>query len=116
MAIVVVDQGGSVLAWSAEAERLTGHRGEDMVGKSVETFVPAQLRERHRRGFGRAMETGVAKAEGGAAAIPVLCADGAVRRFAGRFTILRDAYGTASGAAAVFREIEPDGEPLWELQ
>jgi hypothetical protein len=52
---------------------------------------------------------------GAAANIPIVCADGIIRRWPGRFTLIRDARGTPAGAAAVL--VTPaDGDPaLFDL-
>jgi hypothetical protein len=61
------------------------------------------------------MASGTARFEGGCANIPVLCADGAVRRWPGRFTLIRDARGKPAGAAAVL-VVPADGDPpLFDL-
>jgi hypothetical protein len=47
--------------------------------------------------------------------IPVLCADGVVRRWPGRFTLIRDARGRPAGAAAVLVPPAGDDPPLFDL-
>jgi hypothetical protein len=56
------------------------------------------------------MASRTARFEGGSASIPVLCADGAVARWPGRFTLLRDARGKPAGAAAML-VVPADGDP-----
>jgi hypothetical protein len=46
--------------------------------------------------------------EGGSANIPVPCANGAVRRWLGRFTLIRDARGKPAAAVLV---VHADGDP-----
>lgn len=113
--MIVVDRSGVIRYWSEEAERLTGHRGPEAVGKTLDLVVPPDYRQRHWAGFEAAMETGTAPAEGAGANIPVLCADGTIRRWPGRFTLIRDARGRAAGAAAVIVEPRPDDPPFFDL-
>ena len=113
--MVLVDREGTIVAFADEAERLTGHRPDAVVGRSLDVVVPPDYRERHWRGFRAAMETGTARAEGAGASIPVLCADGEVRRFPARFTLVRDARGRPVGAAAALSEPRTDDPALFEL-
>lgn len=113
--MVLADRDGVILALTGDAEALTGHRPAAVVGQTLDVIVPPDYRERHWRGFRAAMETGTARAEGAGASIPVLCADGEVRRFPARFTLVRDASGRAVGAAAAIREPSADDPALFEL-
>jgi hypothetical protein len=61
------------------------------------------------------MESGAARFEGGAAIMPVLRADGAVQRWSGRFTLIRDARGTPAAAAAMQVRPLPGDPPLFRL-
>jgi PAS domain S-box-containing protein len=113
--MIVVDRGGVIRYWSEDAERLTGHRAPDAVGQTLDLVVPPEYRPRHWAGFEAAMQTGTARAEGAAANIPVLCADGTIRRWPARFTLIRDARGRPAGAAAVMVEPLPDDPAFFEL-
>lgn len=104
-ALVVTDRDGVIRLWDGDAEALIGHAASDVLGRSVDVLVPPDYRERHWAGFNTAMTSGAGRFEGRPASIPVLCADGAVRRFPGRFTLVRDASGRVVAAAAVI--IEP---------
>jgi PAS domain S-box-containing protein len=114
-AVIVVDTEGVIRHWNQAAEMLTGHPAARALGCSLDVIVPPEYHERHWAGFRAAMARGSARADGAAASIPVVCADGAVRRFPGRFTLLRDARGRAAGAAATFLAPAPDDPPLFEL-
>jgi hypothetical protein len=70
----------------------------------VDLIVPEHLRDAHWAGFHRAMASPEVKDL--AADLPVLCADGCVREFAGRLLALSDGLGTAIGAIAIYR---PEG-------
>jgi len=99
-AIVVADADGTITWWSPGAEELFGHTTAAAVGQSLDLIVPGELRARHWIGFRRAMQAPQVKDL--ATDIPVQCADGQVREFAGRLMVLSDALGAAVGAMAIF--------------
>ncbi|NLE78408.1 MAG: PAS domain S-box protein [Rhodococcus sp.] len=101
-AIIVADTHGRITQWNGGAENLFGHRAEDAVGQSLDLVVPSHLREAHWAGFHRAM--GNPEIKDMAADLPVLCADGEIRSFAGRLLVLSDGLGTAIGAMAIYSE------------
>jgi PAS domain S-box-containing protein len=114
-ALVVADADGVIRYWNGGAEALTGHPATAAVGSSLDLIVPPDYRERHWAGFRAAMASGNARFEGAAANIPIVCADGIIRRWPGRFTLIRDARGTPAGAAAVL-VTSADGDPaLFDL-
>ena len=45
--------------WSHEAEELLGYSALEAIGQSVEIIIPHHLRERHRAGFARYIQTGI---------------------------------------------------------
>jgi PAS domain S-box-containing protein len=60
--IITIDDGGRVLEFNAAAERTFGYRADDIVGlEMAELIVPPSLRDRHRRGFARYLDTGDAQ-------------------------------------------------------
>jgi PAS domain S-box-containing protein len=60
-AVVTIDGAGRVLEFNPAAERIFGYRREDAVGRDMaELIVPPALRDQHRRGFARYLETGEA--------------------------------------------------------
>ena len=114
-ALVVADADGMICYWNRGAEALTGHPAAAAVGSSLDLIVPPDYRQRHWAGFRAAMASGGARFEGASASIPVLCADGAVRRWPGRFTLIRDARGRPAGAAAVLVTPAEGDPPLFDL-
>ena len=59
--IVTIDDQGRVVDFNASAERMFGYRRSDILGQSMaELIVPPALRERHRQGLARYLETGQA--------------------------------------------------------
>jgi PAS domain S-box-containing protein len=99
-AVVMADTRGRISQWSQGAEALFGHSQSDALGQSLDLIIPAAVRERHWAGFRRAMQAPQVKDL--AADMPVLCADGQTRTFAGRLLVLSDGLGVAIGAMAIF--------------
>ena len=99
-AVVAADVQGRIRHWNEGAEQLFGHRADEALGRSLDLVVPEHLREAHWAGFHRAMAHPEVKDL--AADLPVLCADGEVRTYAGRLLVISDGLGTALGAAAVY--------------
>ena len=61
-AVVAIDQAGHIVEFNPAAEQTFGYRREEAVGKAmVELIVPPELREAHRAGFRRHLETGEAR-------------------------------------------------------
>lgn len=57
--IVTMDARGRVVEFNAAAERIFGHVAADVVGREMaEVIIPPSLRERHREGLRRYLETG----------------------------------------------------------
>jgi PAS domain S-box-containing protein len=99
-AIVVADADGTITWWSPGAEVMFGHSKAAALGQRLDLIVPDAFRARHWAGFQRAMQT--PRVRDLAADIPVLCADGQVREFAGRLLVLSDGLGAALGAMGIF--------------
>lgn len=58
--VVTMDHEGRVIEFNPAAERVFGWRSEDAVGREMaELIVPEELREPHRAGLARYLETGV---------------------------------------------------------
>ncbi|MDN5872601.1 MAG: PAS domain S-box protein, partial [Nitrococcus sp.] len=60
-AIVVSDDQGRILAFSAAAERLFGHREAEVIGKNVDLLMPEPHRSKHAGYMRRYLETGEAR-------------------------------------------------------
>lgn len=99
-AVIETDTAGIILRWNEGAEQLFGHSADVALGGPVDFMIPEHLRDAHWAGFHRAMRE--PKIRDLAADLPVLCADGEVRHFAGRLLVLSDGLGTAIGALAVY--------------
>ncbi|HET7444097.1 MAG TPA: PAS domain S-box protein [Solirubrobacterales bacterium] len=77
--IVGMDHEGNVIEFNAAAERLFGHTREQALGRELAALiVPEELRERHRNGLQRYLETGEGKMIDCRTELPALRADGTV--------------------------------------
>ena len=60
--LVTIDDCGRILEFNAAAQRTFGYSSEEAVGREMaEVIVPPSLRDQHRQGFIRHLETGVAR-------------------------------------------------------
>jgi PAS domain S-box-containing protein len=115
-AIVVADSQGMIRHWNADAEALFGHATADAVGKTLDVIVPSGgLRERHWAGLRRATETGEMRLDRAATNVPVLCKDGTVRAFPGRFVLLQGPRGEVAGYVGVFGARAGTEEPFTDI-
>ena len=76
-AIVSMDQDGKIISWNAQAEPVFGHAAEDAIGHDLaDLIVPPALREGHRLGIARYLQSGNATILGKRIEVPGLRADG----------------------------------------
>jgi adenylate cyclase len=75
-AIICADGEGLVLLWNSAAERLLGHREEDMLGKPLTTIIPERFREAHLAGVRRAAAGGEPRVIGRTVELAAVRADG----------------------------------------
>jgi len=115
IAFVAVDRTGVILLWGGDAENLTGHPASHAVGNTLDIIVPPEYQDRHWNGFRRAMDAGVAEAEGAPINLPVQCRDGETRRLPTRFTLVREVGGHTIGAVACISEPSPTDPTLFDL-
>ena len=101
-ATIRTDETGRITSWDSGAEKLFGHTADSAIGQPVDLIIPEPLRAAHWAGFHRAMRDPQIKDM--AADLPVLCADGIIREFAGRLLALSDAMGVAIGAMAIYTD------------
>ncbi len=111
-ALVLADPQGDVVHLSDGAETLFGHRRGSVLGGPVDRIIPPDYREDHWAGFHAAMAAGESKLDGAAMSLPVLCADGAVRSFPAKFTLLTAARGETVGVLVTFSPREGSEEPF----
>jgi PAS domain S-box-containing protein len=77
--IVGMDHHGRVIEFNEAAERLFGYRRDDALGQELaELIIPEDLRERHREGLQRYLETGRAVVIDKRIELPAKCSDGSL--------------------------------------
>jgi diguanylate cyclase (GGDEF)-like protein/PAS domain S-box-containing protein len=75
----VIDGAGRVMEWSGAAERTFGRPRAEVLGRELsELIIPPPLREAHRRGLARFLETGRGAIFGRRVELEAMRADGAV--------------------------------------
>ncbi len=99
--LVLADQTGTIRLWNEVATALFGHHERDAVGSSLDMIVPEEYRDRHWVGFNRAWSDGLADTPR-FAMMPVLCADGEVRRFAGHLLGVKGPHGALAAIAGIY--------------
>jgi len=52
-AVICADSEGHVILWNPAAERILGHRADDVLGRSLTTIIPERYREAHCKGLTR---------------------------------------------------------------
>jgi PAS domain S-box-containing protein len=58
-AVIVIDARGRIIDWNPRAQLIFGWKREEAIGRDLaETVIPASLREAHRQGLRRCLETG----------------------------------------------------------
>jgi two-component system sensor kinase FixL len=60
-AMIVIDDHGAILSFSAAAERMFGFQGPEVMGQNVKILMPQPDRDKHDAYMQRYMETGVAR-------------------------------------------------------
>ena len=104
-AIIFADRDGMIRLWNAGAETIFGYHAAEVLGQSLELIIPDRLRDQHREGYRRVIETGVTQYDRKLLAVPAIRKDGA--RISLEFTVvlLREATGKVLGVAAVLRDV-----------
>lgn len=100
-ALVVADRSGTIRHWNDAATELFGHAAIDAIAASLDLIVPVEFRERHWVGYRRAWTDGIDDAPR-VAMMPVLCADGEVRRFAGHLLPVKGPHGGLAAMAGIY--------------
>jgi two-component system sensor histidine kinase UhpB len=58
-AVICINPQGIITVWNAQAEKMFGWKENEIIGKElVDTIIPHQYREAHKRGFRHYLETG----------------------------------------------------------
>jgi PAS domain S-box-containing protein len=116
-AIIAADRSGKITFWNAGAERIFGHSGSAAVGKSLDIIIPERLRQRHWKGYRRAMEVGSSRySDGEILAAPAVTSDGSQISLEFTIVFLRDESGQLAGLAAVLRDVTKRFEEVRSLR
>ncbi|MDX6659998.1 MAG: hypothetical protein QOJ55_820, partial [Solirubrobacteraceae bacterium] len=75
-AIVSAEEDGRIAFWNERARTMFGYEPEDILGKELATLMPQRLRDDHRKGFARYLETGRAHVIGRTVELVGLRSDG----------------------------------------
>ncbi len=75
-AIVTIDENSVLLSINPAAERLFGASAAEMIGATLDQFMPERYRARHRAGVARYTATGVRNIPWQALQLPILTRDG----------------------------------------
>ena len=60
-AIIFADREGIIRLWNSGAEAIFGYSEIEAIGQDIDIIIPEKLRERHRQGYLKVMETGDSK-------------------------------------------------------
>ena len=116
-ALVYADADGAIRVWNRGAVRIFGFTEAEAVGQSLDIIIPANLRERHWRGYRETMRTGQTRyGDGQILSVPAVRKDGV--RISVEFTIVlfADINGQMTGIAAIMRDATKTFEELRALR
>jgi PAS domain S-box-containing protein len=113
--VISIDEQGRVLEFNPAAERTFGYTAAEAIGRDLaELIVPPELRQRHREGFARYLETGVAKVLDQRIELTGMRADGST--FPVELTITRIDLPEQPGFAGYLRDITDRKQAEEELR
>jgi len=104
-AIIFADADGIVRLWNSGAETIFGYSASEAIGQDLDIIIPEKLRERHRQGYRKVMETGVSRYMKELLAVPALRKDGARISIEFSIVILKSDTGEIVGSAALIRDV-----------
>src|SRR5690606_3851572 len=104
-AVIFADREGLVRIWNAGAERIFGHKAEDVIGGKLDIIIPERMVEAHNRGFDHAVATGEMKYVNKVLTTRSMHKDGSRIYVDMSVDLVRDDAGTILGAVAVARDV-----------
>jgi len=104
-AIVFADAGGIIRLWNSGAQTIFGYSPSEAIGQDLDIIIPEKLRERHRQGYRKVMETGASKYMQELLAVPAIRKDGQRISIEFSIVILKADEGRIIGAAALIRDV-----------
>jgi PAS domain S-box-containing protein len=103
-AVISIDQDARITYVNSAFERTFGYRAEEVIGHDLaDKIVPPSLREAHRRGLARYLQTGQAAILDRRIEMPALCADGT--EFPAEVTVTRTGLPGEAAFTAYVRDI-----------
>lgn len=115
-AILIADREGIIRFWNAGAERILGYRAAEVVGQSLDLFIPEKLRGRHWEGYHRVMASGETKYKTGLLSSPGVRKDGSQVSLEFSMVLLHDSNGTMQGCASIMRDVTERWQKEKELK
>lgn len=114
-AVVTIDHTGSIVEFNPAAEKMFGHKQEDVLGRNMgEVIVPPELRERHQQSLERCVQTGESNILGRLIEIKAMRADGS--QFPVELTINRVEQGPRPLFTGFIRDITERQEAEQEIR
>ena len=104
-AIIFADKDGLVRVWNGGAERIFGHKAEDVIGGTLDIIIPERMVGAHNKGFNHAVTTGEMKYVNKVLTTRSMHKDGSRIYIDMSFDMVRDADGTILGALAIARDV-----------
>lgn len=102
-AIVYADRDGWIRFWNAAAERMFGFPAGQVLGQSLDIFIPEHLRARHWAGYQRAMASGKTVHAGRPTLTKALHRSGTTLYVEMSFSVVSDPEQGTLGAVAIAR-------------
>ena len=113
--VISIGDDGHVIEFNPAAERTFGYTAEEAIGRDLaELIVPPELRERHRKGFARYLDTGVPRVLDRRIELTGMRSDGST--FPVELTITRIDLPEQAGFAGYLRDITDRKEAEEELR
>lgn len=104
-AIIFADKDGLVRVWNGGAERIFGHKAEDVIGGTLDIIIPERMVDAHNKGFNHALTTGQMKYVNKVLTTRSMHKDGSRIYIDMSFDMVRDADGNILGALAIARDV-----------
>ena len=112
--VISIDGHGRITYLNTAAERIFGYRTDEVIGRELaEAIVPPSLRDAHRAGFGRYLDTGEPRILGRRLELPAMRADGS--EFPVELTITRTGPPEAPAFTGYVRDITDRRRAAQEL-
>jgi PAS domain S-box-containing protein len=103
-AIILSDRDGNIKLWNAAAQRIFGHRADEVRGTSLDVIIPERLRDAHWAAFRVCVESGREKYAGRVLTTRSMHKDGSKLYVDLAFALIRDAAGAVTGVVATARD------------